>query len=311
VRVLVTGASGHVGGAIAAHLAEMRTETRTQLVPLRLVSLSRQAVATDSPGEHATFDIGVAGVADTIAAAIPRCDAIVHAAASLDKDPHSPSIALTNCLGTQEMLRLASLWNASHFIYISSVPVIGVPRELPITEDHPTAPPSAYHASKLFGEHLVRLAAHDGFATVSLRITSPVGPGMPANRILSAFVRQAMANQPILLAGRGARRQDYVDVRDIAIAVEHCLSDAGVTGLYNVASGRAVSNEELARRCVAALRSQSPIEFDGKPDPDDAVAWDVSIGRARQRLGYEPRFDLEDSIRALAADLEHANRHRQ
>jgi nucleoside-diphosphate-sugar epimerase len=310
VRVLVTGASGHVGSAIAARLIETGTQ---------LVSLSRRALATASPFEHATFDIGVSGVADAIAATVPRCDAIVHAAASLDRDPHSPSIAVTNCLGTQEMLRLASLWQSTNFIFISSVPVIGVPRDLPITEHHPTGPPTAYHASKLYGEHLVRLATRDNFATFSLRITSPVGPGMPANRILSAFVRQAMANQPIRLAGRGTRRQDYVDVRDIAIAVEQCLaSPGGVSGLYNIASGQAVSNEELARRCVAALRSQSPIEFDGRLDSEEGVVWDVSIERARQRLGYQPQFDLESSIQAVATEAaaaaevaDHANRHRQ
>lgn len=296
MRVLVTGASGHVGGAITARLAEAGMD---------VVTLSRRAaagVATFS------FDIGVAGVADAIVAAIPRCDAIVHAAASLEKDLYAPAIALTNCLGTQEMIRLASIWGSGGFVYISSVPVIGAPRELPITEGHSTCPPTAYHASKLYGEQLVRLAARNDFAAASLRITSPVGPGMPDNRILSAFVRQAMAHQPIRLAGRGTRRQDYVDVRDIAIAVERCLSGA-IGGLYNIASGRAVSNEELARRCIETLGSRSTIEFNGNVDPEEGVVWDVSIQRARDRFKYSPQFVLESSIRGVAAD--HANRHRQ
>lgn len=290
MRVLVTGASGHVGGAIAIALERDGHE---------VVGLARHPGPV--PGVYGRLDGNLADPAASrrIADQVARCDAVVHAAASLAHDPHDSSVALVNCLGTQQVVALAERWDVRSLVYVSSVPVIGRPVELPVTEDHPVDPPTAYHASKLFGERLVALAARRGLAAVSLRLTSPVGPGMPAGRILSAFVAAALEGAPLRVAGRGTRRQDYVDVRDVATATATAL-ERRVTGTLNIAAGVSVSNRELADRVVAALGSRSAVETAGGSDPEDDVAWEVSIARATQGLGYAPARSLEDSVRAVA-----------
>jgi len=197
------------------------------------------------------------------------------------------------------MLELAARWGVESLVYLSSVPVIGRPFELPVTEQHPVDPPSAYHASKLYGEQLVDVARRDGLATVSLRLTAPVGPGMPAARLLPTFVRRALSGETLEVMGEGTRGQDYVDTRDIAAAVEASLVRRA-TGLLNVASGRCVSNLELARRCVAVVDSSSDVMLSGAPDPEEGVRWEVSIALAERELGYRPRHSLEDSIAAVA-----------
>jgi nucleoside-diphosphate-sugar epimerase len=206
---------------------------------------------------------------------------------------------MTNCWGTQQLLSLVEEWHARQLIYLSSVPLIGVPRFLPITEDHPAQPLTVYHASKLYGEHLVRLAERNGCAATSLRLTSPAGPGTPSNRILAVLVGRALAGQPLRVLGRGTRRQNYVDVRDVACAVEASLARC-VGGLYNVAAAQSVSNLELALTCIAELSSSSAVEFTGSPDPEEDTAWDVSIAKAQRDLGYTPQFTLRDTIRAVA-----------
>jgi nucleoside-diphosphate-sugar epimerase len=291
MRVLLTGASGYVGGAAVGRLLG---------AGMQVVGLSRKPAHAISAEDQVRFDISAPGVAAEIARSVQPCEVIVHAAASLEHDLFAASVTLSNCLGTQEMLKLSSLWK-SYFVYISSVPVIGMPRNLPITEDHPVAPPTAYHASKLFGEHLVSLATQEGIPGAILRLTSPVGPGMPENRILSVFVSQTVKSKPIQLAGKGGRRQDYVDARDVAAAIEKCLVVRS-QGIYNIASGRAVSNLEVARKCVAVLGSNSPIEFNGRADPQESWVWDVSIARAKKDFGFQPQFSLEDSIRDLATE---------
>lgn len=292
MRVLVTGASGHVGGAIANHL---------QALGFDVVGLARHPGRVEGLYGRLEGNLGDTEAAARIARLIEPCEAILHAAAAIEQDPHAPSIALTNCLGTQQVMRLADIWEAERVVYISSVPVVGVPTRLPVTESHPTRPLSAYHASKLYGEHLVGLADERGVGTTILRLTSPVGPGMRNNRILSVFVRLALAGEPLELAGRGGRRQDYVDVRDIADAAEASLRRPAA-GLLNIASGRPVSNRELADRCIETLASNSVVQFAAAEDPQEDVVWDVSVERAGQLLGYAPRRSLDDSIRAVAAD---------
>jgi len=295
MRILVTGSSGHVGQAIAEHLANAGHE---------VVGLDLRPGGPTGLIQQIEADIASENVASRICCEAPPCAAIVHTAAALGKDLCAPAISLTNCLGTQQMIRLACLWGATRFIYTSGVPVIGLPQQLPITEEHPVHPPTAYHASKLYGEHLVRLAERDGLIATILRLTSPVGPNMPDNRILSIFVRRALANERLTLVGQGTRRQNYVDVRDVALAVEACLCQS-VSGLFNVASNRSISNHELAQLCVSMLASSSPIEFTGNPDPEEGVVWDVSIARAAERFGYHPHFTIEDSIRAVSRQYAH------
>jgi dTDP-glucose 4,6-dehydratase len=122
---------------------------------------------------------------------------------------------------------------------------------------------------------------------------------MPEDRILPAFIRRALAGEPLSLAGTGARGQDYVDVRDVAAAIEAAL-ERRATGLLNIASGRCITNCELARRCVELLDSSSEVVFSGEPDSDDEVRWEVSIAAAAERLGYAPAISLDDSIATVA-----------
>ncbi len=289
MKILVTGITGFIGGAVGSHLLAAGHE---------VIGLSRRqagGVCTRS----LQAELGAEPFVEQVARAVPSCDGIVHTAASLDRDVAAPAIALVNCLGTQQMVALAARWGGIRIVYISSLAVIGTPHILPITEDHPTAPTTSYHASKLFGEHLMRIASNQGIPTVSLRVTAPIGPAVPSHRILPVFIRRALESRPIELAGQGSRRQDYVDVRDIAASVAACLDKPRACGVLNVGSGRSISNLDLARLSIRLCRSTSEIRFSGTVDPEESLAWDVSIDRAAETIGYSPRYALEDTIQAI------------
>ncbi len=289
----MTGASGQVGGAIAHRLGAAGAE---------VVGLSRRAASVSAVGEYVEIDIGAPDAAERIKRATAACDAVVHAAATVARVSGPSEHVLTNCLGTEQVVALAEEWPVERFVYVSGVPVIGSPRSLPVTEDHPAAPEGVYLATKLFGEQLVEIARRAGLAAATLRLTSPVGPGTPADRIAGAFAKAALAGEPLRVLGKGTRRQDYVDVRDAAAAVAACL-ESGATGVFNIARGESISNEELAHLCVRVLESNSSVEVGSGIDPAEGLAWEVSIERARQQLGYEPRHDMADSIRAVADGL--------
>lgn len=291
MRVLVSGHSGHVGGAIARHLVSLNHE---------IVGASRRAADDACATTETSVDLAAPDAVETIVRTIPPCEAIVHAAARISMQDSDPLIALTNCLGTQSLLAAAARWGSTRFIYLSSVPVIGVPLQLPITEEHPAVPLTAYHASKLFGEHLVRVATPRLWG-VSLRLTSPVGPRMPENRIMSVFVRRAMENLPLSVAGSGTRGQNYVDVRDVAAAVEAAL-DRSESGVFNIAGDRSITNIDLAHLCVRVLHSSSRIDMTGAADPEEGRTWDVSIEKAGRLLGYRPQFSVDASIAAIAEE---------
>jgi nucleoside-diphosphate-sugar epimerase len=264
-----------------------------------VVGLSRRP--GDVEGLHGLLDANLAdpALARRAAARLAPCEAVVHAAAALPGRAPPGLLVLTNALGTQQALELAETWEARRFVYVSGVAVVGRPRELPVTEDHPVAPGSPYLATKVLGEHLAALSPVPAF---SLRLTAPVGPGIPGHRVLATFVARALDGEPLEVAGAETRRQDYLDVRDVGAAVAACL-ERDADGVVNVAAGRAISNSELARLCVATLGSRSPVRLGVGEDPEDGVSWEVSIDRARERLGWAPTHDLAASIAAVADDV--------
>ncbi len=289
MRILVTGSNGLIGSEIAVHLARQGHEV---FGLNRTASPESQCVALRT----VQADIAAPGFLDQVLATMPPCEAIVHAAASLSMRNDDPAVSLTNCLGTQQIVALANRWAARSLVYFSSVAVIGRPRYIPIDEEHPTGPLTVYGASKLFGEHVAALAS---MPAAMLRVTAPIGPRMPSGRIVPIFLSRARAGEPVVLNGKGSRRQNYVDVRDIAQAVEACIV-RGASGVYCIGGAESVSNYELAKRCIRVVGSESGIAFSGRPDPDDEVAWEISLEKAARDLGYRPRYALNDSIKDIA-----------
>lgn len=297
MRVLITGSSGFIGGAIATSLSRCEME---------IVGLDSCPQADFAYSAHFTLNIASDDFIHQALHSISPCEVIIHAAASKDMDFFQPLVIKSNCLGTQQLLKLASVWKTKKFIFLSSLPVVGKPRQLPITEQHSTSPETVYHASKLFGEYLVQIAESNRMMSVSLRLTAPVGHGMPAERLLPIIVKQARKNAPITLYGQGGRIQNYVDVRDISQAVHLCLHKE-VGGIFNIGSHESISNLNLARLCVKTLSSSSPIQFSDHPDKEENIAWEVSIEKARRQLGYSPLYTLEDTIKILGSDYENSN----
>lgn len=284
MRVLVTGASGHVGGAVVRALHAAGTT---------VIAASRSPL-TGFPPDVLPVRADLRGpFADALCPVLAECDAVVHCAAAMPPAPDD-EILEVNTAATRGLVALARECGIGQVLFLSSMSLLRPPLERPVTEAHPAAPDTAYARSKHNSEGAV-LDAGPGLTGTVFRITSPVGPGLRRDTIFSRFVRAAAQGAPLTLNGRGTRRQDYVDARDIADAAVRALS-ARAGGLFNIASGIPVSNRELAGRCRAVFGGRSEIVFSGMPDPDDEVVWEVCIEKARRTLGWTPHHPLEASI---------------
>lgn len=226
-------------------------------------------------------------------------DVIFHLAAELpvNNPQNDPArYIVNNTLGTVKLLDVAKELNC-RFIYTSSIPVIGIPQEIPITESHPLRPRSYYHLSKLFGELAcdMQRRIRDG-KIFSLRISSPYGPGMPENAVLAKFVNLALRSQNIELLGSGQRTQNFVHVRDIVNAIK-LTTQAKIAGTYNLAGLSSVSMESLAHIILDLIPdSSSEILFSEEPDNEEKYRWDVDLTNSKKQLGYYPKISLEQGL---------------
>ena len=286
MRVLVTGASGFLGGTIGRLLSQKG---------YAVIGIGRKLVKETDFAFYHRGDILDDDFLASVARMESSVDVIIHAAACISFDPcMEEQVMRVNIIGTKKIMRLAALLRAKQIIFLSSIPVIGKPKYHPITEVHPLHPDTVYHVSKLSAEYL--LQAGD-IPTIILRVPSPVGIGMNPNTILSVFVSQCLEGKDLIIYGTGSRIQSYLAAEDIARATELALCRGGMD-LYHLA-GEQMSNLELAKLCQKVIGSAGRIVVGSKPDSHDEEIWDVSGEKAARDLGFMPRISLEYSIHQL------------
>lgn len=225
----------------------------------------------------------------------PKCNIVIHLAASLDMTNGYQNIT-SNCIGTFNICRLAEAWNSKKIIYISSLPVIGVPVQLPINEEHTINPQSIYHITKYAGEQMVNMYCNKKITGIILRIPSPIGHGMNMNTLLPSIIKKCIENKNIILYGTGKRKQNYIDVRDVVDAIMLAIK-YDKCGIFNIAAKNSISNLDLAKKCIKITNSSSKIVFSDIEDREENFKWDVSIQKAEKELGYIPHFDIDESIK--------------
>jgi len=305
--VLVTGGAGFLGAAVVRRLAERGD---------RVVALDNfQAGAPRNlEGLGGNVRLVTADVTDLSAllqvVRTERVERVVHAAAivSVVSALAAPShLTRVNVEGTLNVLEAMRLFDIGRTVHISSEETYGAFRYEPADEEHPLAPLNPYGISKVASEQLgrfYRTAYKTDF--VSIRTSWVYGPAFPRQRIPRTLIEAALAGRPLRLPAGGDARIDHTYLDDcvdgILLALDH---PAHPFDVYNVASGEARSTAEL----VALVRElipgadlsvgAGPHWYNEELQAPPKGALDVT--RARQALGFEPKYDLR---RGLAAYIE-------
>lgn len=282
--VLITGVNGLIGSAIAEHLVGNYKVIGTSIEDSNLTGLDFKYIKSDIT-DKATLE------------QLPeKIDVVVHCAAIISLDNFSNLLLNANCLGVQNVAGYALGAGCERLVYFSSLPIIGKPSIIPITEEHPINPPTVYHVTKYFGEQVLQLLMGEE-KVVIFRIPSPIGLKTAPNKIVPVFIKNAMENVDYTLLGQGKRIQNYIDVRDIARAVE-CAIIKRAFGVFNIASEKSYSNKELAELCIELFGSKSSIHFKGI-DKEEDYQWVVSTRKAHEVLGFEAQYSLVDSLKEI------------
>lgn len=287
-RVLITGVNGLIGSTIAELLLTNYEVIGTSIEERNNTGLTFEYIQSDIT-EKAMFD------------KLPsKIDVIVHCAAVISSDKFSNLLLKANCIGVQNVAEYALKDACGQVVYFSSLPIIGKPSIIPITEEHPVDPPTVYHITKYFGELILKKCLEEK-QLVIFRIPSPIGRKTAPNKIVPMFVRNAIANESFNLLGQGNRIQNYIDVRDIARAVE-CAIKKNANGIFNIASERSYSNKELAELCIELFNSNSKISYCGI-DKEEDYQWIVSTEKAKRDLGFVAKHTLIDTLLEISENF--------
>ncbi|HYM12712.1 MAG TPA: hopanoid-associated sugar epimerase [Bryobacterales bacterium] len=284
--VLVTGASGFVGGHVARLLVQQGQQVRTLVRP----SSDLRGIA-DLNLQRVTGDLREPAM---LGPAVDGCETVYHVAADYRLWARDPSeLYRSNVDGTRNLLEACRRAGVRRVVYTSTVGCIGIPGDGTLgDEDSPVSleeMTGAYKRSKFLAEQVAREYARDGLPVVIVNPTAPVGDRdikpTPTGRIIVDFLK-----------GRIPAYVDtglnLVDVRDVAAG--HLAAAArGSSGERYVLGARNMTLREIVEELG---------RLGGRPAPKVqipyAVAWSyAAVSTAVARVtGREPRASL-DAVR--------------
>ncbi len=205
-------------------------------------------------------------------------------------------------LGTHNLLGLARV-KGSRFMIASTSEVYGDPLVHPQTEEYwgnvnPIGPRGVYDEAKRFQE-AITMAYHryHGLETRIVRIFNTYGPRMRVNdgRVLPAFFSQAIRGEGLTVFGDGMQTRSFCYVDDLVEGIYRLLL-SDYANPVNIGNPSEITMMQFAKE-IMDLVDNPKAHIDYRPLPvDDPKQRKPDITKARDILGWEPKFDREKGL---------------
>ena len=296
MRVLVTGAGGFIGSALAIDLHRRGHEVAVLLRPDRDPWRIAPLVAAKSlrvvRGDLAQADSYAAALGDF------RPDGVAHMAwtgvANHDRNDWRQAENVTQAA---KLLERSVAAGARHFVGCGSQAEYG-PRPDRTTEEAPLRPTTAYGAAKVATFHLLHgLAPLHGVRFAWARFFSTYGPRDEPHWMIPQLIgRLLRGERPALTEGR--QLWDYLHVRDAAAAVTRLIEEPAATGAFNVGSGTPVALRRIVETIRDAAAPGAALGFGDVPyRPDQVMHLEAGIEKLVAATGWVPSIALDDGLR--------------
>ncbi len=191
---------------------------------------------------------------------------------------------------------------ARRLVFVSSGgTVYGPPKALPISEDHPLEPVTAYGITKLAVEKYLEMYHHlSGLDYVVMRPSVPYGPRqnpLAKQGAVAVFLYRVANGLPLHIWGDGSVTRDYFYVSDLVAGMTAAarVELAGRARIFNFGGPEAISLVRLVQLIERTVGRKAHVEF-GPARPFDAAQIDLNTSRAEQILGWRPAVSLEDGL---------------
>lgn len=307
-RVLITGAAGFIGSALAHHFDKNRDLSVLALDKFRnderfsngnLKSFGHFKNLLGFSGDVLSADINDASTIAAIMEFAP--DVIYHEAAISDTTVREQDeLIKTNVNAFGELLKVCEKTGAK-MIYASSAATYGnapSPQRVGVGE----APNNAYGFSKLAMDNLATAwSTRTGGVAVGLRYFNVYGKGeffkeRTASMILQFGLQILSGKNPKLFEGSDKIYRDFTYIKDVIQANLKALG-ATKSGVYNVGSGSARSFSDVVDILQKELGTSLKKEFIPNPYVKTYQFFtQADISSTKSELGYEPEFGLEQGI---------------
>jgi len=208
----------------------------------------------------------------------------------------------TNVIGALNMLGLAKRVRA-RILQASTSEVYGDPEVHPQVESYwgnvnPIGVRSCYDEGKRVVETLFfDYHRQNGVDIRVIRIFNTYGPRMLIDdgRVVSNFIVQALRGEPITIYGEGEQTRSFCFVDDLVEGMIRMMDCEDFTGPVNLGNPGEFTIKELAEEILTLTSSSSSLEYKPLP-PDDPTQRKPDISLAKEKLGWEPKIQLQEGL---------------
>jgi UDP-glucuronate 4-epimerase len=229
-----------------------------------------------------------------------RIDKICHLAAQAGvryslKDPYVYEQA--NNLGTLTLLEAARHHGVPTFVYASSSSVYGGNTKVPFSVDDPVEKPiSLYAATKRYNELLAHTYHHlFGIRTTGLRFFTVYGPWGRPDMAAYLFTRAIVEGRPIDVYNHGRMRRDFTYISDIVAGVLAALDRDDPCAVFNLGNSATVELLHFIGVLEKKLGREAKKNFLPLQPGDVPETW-ADIEKSRRLLGFEPKVTVEEGL---------------
>ena len=318
MKVLITGATGLLGGHLLQALQQRGEHIRALVLPTenaeKLLAQGVEVVQGDVTD------------ASTLAPAIKDIELIFHLAGMMGVNRPLADYRLVNVTGSENLYKAAQAAGVRRFVHTSSHTVYGLGHGRFLTEADALRPdPDPYSITKAEGDRLMRrLMLNSAVETVIIRPGTFFGPG---DRLHFGRIAQRMKNGKGVMIGRGDNALPFCYVTDVVqgflLAAYHKSAPGSV---YNISNDRPLTQKELFNAIADAVGGKHPTRHlpylptyygsmvaekvalitHTRPivTPLGVMMFGSdnrhSVEKARRELGYEPKVDIGEGIRLAA-----------
>lgn len=306
-KVLVTGGLGFIGSNLALRLSALGADVTVVdssvpgcgANPLNLLGAPSTIRVIDADIADApafASDIRTSEVIFNLAGEVGHLQSMRQPSRDQDLNATAQLRFLEECAKQNPGVRV---------VYASTRQIYGVPRYLPVDEDHPVQPVdfNGIHKYAATAYHQV-FASSGQLDAVALCLTNVYGPRMalhlPSQGFLGAFIRKALLGQAIEVLGDGRQLRDPVYVDDVVDALLLAGAARNLRSrLWNVGGKEAWSVSALAQMVASAAGAPAPFL---SPFPKELKSIDIGSyysdsSRICAQLGWQPRVDFARGVR--------------
>ncbi len=302
MKILVTGGAGFIG----RHLVEFLSQNNIVLVYDNL-SNSTNENAASLVKKGAKFLKGDILDVESLYEFAKGVDVVIHLAAKSDVSDSMKNPEITNKVnvdGTANVLQCCVRNKIKKIIFASSAAVYGDCDNI-ITEKTLTNPLSPYGQSKLDAEKIIiKTCQENNISHIIFRMFNVYGKGQNKQYagVITKFFKNISENKPLVIYGDGKQTRDFISIHDIVKAYD-CATKLDKVGIYNIASGKSITINELSKDILSSLNKKIEIKHTEEQRGGIQTS-QADITLAKKELGFFPTKLLKQELSSIYLELD-------